>query len=122
MDTIYQKKWYVRTGLPPMTRSGWEVTNRHGPSESYWFETKGWAEICAKHFNRLEDIIHQKTILLTATDGNLSGARVYQEPDPSQWTCHLTDSFCYTPSKGKEPNAFHRKMQELMFGFKWVKK
>lgn len=48
--------------------------------------------------------------------------------DDSKWTCYLSgrpgDSFCtvFTPRKGQEPNWFHRKMQELIFGLKWVKK
>jgi len=28
----------------------------------------------------------------------------------------------YNPGEGGEPNWFHRKMQELIFGFKWRKK
>jgi hypothetical protein len=27
----------------------------------------------------------------------------------------------YQPIKGQEPNWFHRKMQELCFGFQWRK-
>jgi hypothetical protein len=122
MGTLYEKKWYVMQGIPPMTRSGWEVTNRSGTKESYWFETKEWAEFCAEHFNRLEDIVPQKTIRVTALGDALSCVGFHKEHVPSQWTCYFTDSFRYTPSEGKEPNAFQRKMQELMFGFKWVKK
>lgn len=28
----------------------------------------------------------------------------------------------FQPVKGQEPNWFHRKMQELCFGFQWRKK
>ena len=46
-------------------------------------------------------------------------------PKSSDWQCHLFGSergIVYTPLEGKEPNWFHRKMQELCFGFKWRKK
>ena len=46
-------------------------------------------------------------------------------PVASDWQCHLIDGpngLILTPTKGNEPNWFHRKMQELCFGFKWRKK
>ena len=42
-------------------------------------------------------------------------------PERSEWKCHLTGDTVYRPIKGKEPNKFHRLMQGLVFGFKWVK-
>jgi hypothetical protein len=39
----------------------------------------------------------------------------------SKWKCHLTGDTVYHPMKGKEPNRFHRLMQRIVFGFKWVK-
>lgn len=42
-------------------------------------------------------------------------------PERSEWQMHVSD-ITYNPPKGKEPNWFHRKMQELILGFKWRKK
>ena len=39
----------------------------------------------------------------------------------SKWKCHLTGDTIYHPMEGKEPNRFHRFMQGIAFGFKWVK-
>jgi hypothetical protein len=42
-------------------------------------------------------------------------------PKPSDWemrVCNVT----YVPPQGEEPCWFHRKMQELCFGFKWRKR
>jgi hypothetical protein len=41
-------------------------------------------------------------------------------PEKSEWTMRVSN-ITYTPDKGKEPNWFHRKMQELILGFKWRK-
>lgn len=48
--------------------------------------------------------------------------------EKSDWVCYLSGdpsrvngSVKFVPEKGNEPNWFHRKMQELMFGVKWVK-
>ena len=51
-------------------------------------------------------------------------------PEKSEWTCWLMGdngksqhgAIVYNPVKGQEPNWFHRKMQELCFGFQWRKK
>jgi len=43
---------------------------------------------------------------------------------PSDWQCTLIggpNGAVYNPSEGNEPNWFHRKMQELILGFKWKK-
>lgn len=40
-------------------------------------------------------------------------------PERSEWSVNVLSNVVYTPEKGKEPNWFHRKMQELCFGFKW---
>lgn len=45
-------------------------------------------------------------------------------PKLSKWQCHFTEGpygLTLTVIEGKEPNWFHRKMQELCFGFKWRK-
>lgn len=42
-------------------------------------------------------------------------------PERSNWTVQLLGNVYYTPEKNKEPNGFHRKMQELCFGVKWRK-
>ena len=120
-STFYSKKWYVLEGTPPITRSGWEVTNRYGTKESYWFETKEWAEFCANHLNRLEDIANPKyePIKLSISDG--SSTYAFATHEKSGWYVELSKDFKYYPPKSGVPNAFHRKMQELCFGFKWSK-
>ncbi|CAB5220621.1 hypothetical protein UFOVP245_4 [uncultured Caudovirales phage] len=42
-------------------------------------------------------------------------------PEPSGWKCYITHNMVLVPDKGKHPNWFHRQMQRLCFGFKWVK-
>lgn len=50
-------------------------------------------------------------------------------PEKSEWRVWLMGDFgksvhgaiVYQPNKGQEPNWFHRKMQELCFGFQWRK-
>lgn len=41
-------------------------------------------------------------------------------PDASEWSVK-SNGIMYRPNKGDEPNAFHRFMQRLAFGFKWTK-
>ena len=41
-------------------------------------------------------------------------------PKKSEWSMYVAD-ITYNPPEGMEPNWFHRKMQELCFGFKWRK-
>ena len=51
-------------------------------------------------------------------------------PEQSEWRVWLMGdhgksqhgAIVYQPFKGQEPNWFHRKMQELCFGFQWRKK
>lgn len=47
---------------------------------------------------------------------------------PSDWNIYLigspadvSTSVTFRPRKGAEPNAFHRLMQRLILGFRWVK-
>ena len=54
---------------------------------------------------------------------------ISHHPERSGWSCYLfgdpnniAGSVIYTPTKGTEPNWFHRWMQSLCFGVKWVKK
>lgn len=50
-------------------------------------------------------------------------------PEKSEWKVWLMGDYgksqhgaiVYQPNKGMEPNWFHRKMQELCFGFQWRK-
>ena len=37
------------------------------------------------------------------------------------WRCWLTYNMYWSLENGKQPNWFHRKMQELCFGIKWEK-
>ena len=56
----------------------------------------------------------------------LSGIK---QPEKSEWRVWLMGDYgksphgaiVYQPNKGQEPNWFHRKMQELCFGFQWRK-
>lgn len=51
-------------------------------------------------------------------------------PERSDWNCYLFGDadkpgpglVVFNPVKGREPNWFHRKMQELCFGIQWRKK
>ena len=40
--------------------------------------------------------------------------------EPSEWQASM-GNIVYRPEKGKEPNWFHRKMQEFCFGIVWEK-
>lgn len=52
-----------------------------------------------------------------------------KQPEKSEWKVWLMGDYdqighgaiVYQPNKGMEPNWFHRKMQELCFGFQWRK-
>ena len=37
------------------------------------------------------------------------------------WKCKVLKNVTWMVEDGNEPNWFHRKMQELCFGFKWEK-
>ena len=50
--------------------------------------------------------------------GNLSSILI---PEYSDWRCEMTSNFFIQPLMGQEPNWFWRKMQYLVFGFKWKK-
>ena len=62
-------------------------------------------------------------------DANSSYLTVDSMPKRSDWQCYLfgdadrpgPGSVVLVPFEGNEPNWFHRKMQELCFGFKWRK-
>jgi hypothetical protein len=45
-----------------------------------------------------------------------------RQPELSEWQVHITSNFILNPEKGHVPNWLHRKMQELILGFKWRKK
>jgi hypothetical protein len=38
-----------------------------------------------------------------------------------KWKCQILKNSWWMVEEGNEPNWFHRKMQELCFGFKWEK-
>ena len=83
----------------------------------------------------------QSTMKLSGTEFNFGAeweARYTQEmpevgflniPERSEWKVWLMGDYgksqhgaiVYQPIKGQEPNWFHRKMQELCFGFQWRK-
>ena len=67
----------------------------------------------------------QNTMKLSGTDEYSFTAEVagytFSMPKKSKWTVELLGNVFFTPDEGKEPNWFHRKMQELAFGFKWKK-
>jgi len=50
------------------------------------------------------------------------GSYTFSMPKKSAWTVELIGNVFFTPDEGKEPNWLHRKMHELVFGFKWRKK
>lgn len=41
----------------------------------------------------------------------------FQAPPKPTWRCWIWDGLCYYVSK--PPNAFHRLMQRIAFGFRW---
>jgi len=44
--------------------------------------------------------------------------------EPGEWKCEalgLGGWMVITPPKGKHPNAFHRFMQRVLIGNKWIK-
>ena len=122
--------WIVEKGVTPFTPGDWGVTNIQR-SEVHWFQTQEWAQLCAAHFNRLENIKYaDATINIGSTDWflttNSPNIQISHQAEQSDWICHLFgsngDGISWTPKKGKVPNWFWRKMQYLFFGNKWVKK
>ena len=47
--------------------------------------------------------------------GNL---KIAWHPDYA-WRCYLGSNLMLNVEEGKQPNAFHRLMQRLCFGFRW---
>ena len=43
------------------------------------------------------------------------------KPPKYGWKCRLVHNTWWMVEEGREPNWFHRKMQELCFGVKWEK-
>lgn len=66
------------------------------------------------------------TMTLSGTDAKnfcaAAGSYTFSMPKKSAWTVQLLGNVFFNPDEGKEPNWFHRKMQEFCFGFKWSKK
>ena len=56
--------------------------------------------------------------------GNMFESTIHIAPPKSPWQCQLGGpmGIVFVPNLGNEPRWFHRKMQELFFGVKWVKK
>lgn len=76
--------------------------------------------------NKTDSDSSLSTMKLSGTDYNsfsaeLPGYCTFSMPKKSKWTVELFGNTYYNPDEGKEPNWFHRKMQELVFGFKWRK-
>jgi hypothetical protein len=49
---------------------------------------------------------------------------MFEAPKQSEWEAVLLggdDGIRFRPAQGQEPNWFHRKMQQLVFGVKWRK-
>lgn len=45
---------------------------------------------------------------------------VFNTPPPPEWSVEVVDGVLWHPDSTKKvPNAFHRLMQRLVFGFKW---
>jgi hypothetical protein len=44
-----------------------------------------------------------------------------EDDKPPRWHCYISADFCLTHKPGEQPNAFQRKMQEVFFGWKWVR-
>lgn len=38
-----------------------------------------------------------------------------------EWKCFINHNTYFCFEEGKQPNAFHRFMQKLILGFKWVR-
>jgi hypothetical protein len=54
-----------------------------------------------------------------------SGFQMEALPKPSDWDCYLLGGpkgIVLRPAEGHVPNAFHRFMQRVCFGFRWVKR
>ena len=61
-------------------------------------------------------------------DSDLMSKYTIKHTEGSDWHCYLLgdeddmmNAIVWRPAKGKEPNRFHRWMQELCFGIKWRK-
>lgn len=60
----------------------------------------------------------------TTEISNDADMEILNQPIHSDWHCELFgcgQAITLNPEKGKEPNWFHRKMQELCFGNYWYK-
>ena len=57
------------------------------------------------------------------TDGYINPVFTYKRISPPvyEWKLELCHGTFWCVEKGKAPNWFHRKMQELLLGFKWRK-
>ena len=56
------------------------------------------------------------------SDSSLSTTTVSGIKSPKyRWKVRLTSNTWWMVEEGMEPNWFHRKMQELCFGIKWIK-
>jgi hypothetical protein len=57
-----------------------------------------------------------------AEDSSLSTMNVSGIKRPNYtWKCQLHPGTWWMVEEGREPNWFHRKMQEICFGVKWIK-
>ena len=64
----------------------------------------------------------------TKSDSICMPTEIDEPKKPSKWVCYLSgnptnvaNTVTFNPAEENEPCWFHRKMQELCFGFKWIK-
>lgn len=86
----------------------------------------------------MDEDCSQSTMKLSGTDfgpesswytQGMPEVEIIKLPEKSEWRVWLMGDYgksphgaiVYQPNKGQEPNWFHRKMQELCFGFQWRK-
>jgi len=96
--------------------------------EKYEFQTAEVAWICARLFNKHDDLYFKDeyptcntTIIGTAS--NTSSPFIFTPTPSPDWKCELFGTgsmgLCLVPSKDKMPNRFWMLMQYLILGNKW---
>lgn len=125
------RQWFVE-----LIDDKWCVID-YSKDQKFEFETKEWAQVCARHFNKLEDARYEPFIMttydtFTVNSTNLGVGNVYNTnsyqfrptPESSGWKCEmfgLGNQLVLMPNKGKVPNFFWRWTQYIIFGNKWIK-
>ena len=57
-------------------------------------------------------------VIKTSLIASKSSAGVVKNPE-YVWKCGTAPNWFWMREKGQQPNAFHRLMQRIFFGFKW---